>query len=81
MNENPFLSERGYRAFGSFFTQSPDALVRATAEYVVPDRLIDDDDLIDAVETNVKEHGLGAPAKSLFYIDENFTFLNHGAFG
>ena len=78
--ESRSLSARGYTAFGSFFSDSVEDMISIPdSEWRPPTRAVSDADLWDA---SSPPPPFGAPFRApFFFLDSEWTFLNHGAFG
>lgn len=69
--------QRGYQAFGSFFSDNVEDMIRSNDEPLDPASVVPDADLLPAAPV-----GLGAAAREHYLVDfSTWTFLNHGAFG
>lgn len=68
---------RGYQAFGSFFSDNVEDMVRSSSDVPDPASVVPDADLVPPAPAE-----LGAAARKHFLVDfGTWTFLNHGAFG
>ena len=75
----------GYAAFGSFMVdENPEILIaRPDADYRAPPRHVHESDLerLGADGETGLPPPFGTAFRRLFYLDPEWTFLNHGAFG
>lgn len=69
--------KRGYQAFGSFFSDNVEDMIRSSEAGPDPASVVPDADLLPEAPAE-----LGAAARRHFLVDFGaWTFLNHGAFG
>lgn len=70
---------KGYQGFGSFHSDNVEDLVAIPAAlYVPPQRLPIESSLFD---TSASPPEFGSAMRGQFFIDPEWTFVNHGAFG
>ena len=73
---------QGYQSFGSFHSDDVEVLIRESEdEYITPEVPFDTFRVFEWATSSAKELDFGENARSEFFIDSSWTFLNHGAFG
>ncbi|GLI71197.1 hypothetical protein VaNZ11_016316 [Volvox africanus] len=77
-SSTPVVTRTGYQNFGSFFTENVEDLICIPKDsYIAPEPPFTPPSLGDIATLD-----FGEPCRQLFNIDfENWTFINHGAFG
>lgn len=71
-----WILNNGYKGFGSFFSGSVEELLLQSDHYVSP--TFPSFTELEAPSTPLS---FGKEIKQYFYLDDEFTFINHGAFG